>query len=114
AAPRRAFVPVPCQPAALRGPRHGQPRPHAGSLPPILRASDAAHAAGAPVLAVQHTRGEGAPVFDPPSPAFALHPEVAARRRETWKGIVKQHGSIYAGTDVAAWLQEQEVDTVTL
>src|SRR5699024_11962059 len=24
------------------------------------------------------------------------------------------HGSIYAGTDVAAWLQEQEVDTVTL
>ena len=113
-APRRALVLVDIQQEYFSGALEVQFPPHADSLPQILRAIDAANAAGAPVLAVQHTRGEGAPVFDPSSPAFALHPEVAARRRETWKGIVKQHGSIYAGTDVAAWLQEQEVDTVTL
>src|SRR5699024_12545562 len=81
-APRRALVLVDVQQSYFSGALDVQFPPHADSLPQILRAIDAANAAGAPVLAVQHTRGEGAPVFDPSSPAFALHPEVAARRRE--------------------------------
>lgn len=37
-----------------------------------------------------------------------------ARRTGSWKRVVKQYGSVYAGTDVAAWLREHDVDTVTL
>lgn len=112
--PRRALILVDVQLTYVDGPLEIQHPPHADSLPEILRAIDAANAAGIPVVSVQHTMGEGAPVFDPTTPAFALHPEVEARRTPAWKDVIKEYSSIYAHTDVDAWLREQEVDTVTL
>ncbi|MGC2941277.1 MULTISPECIES: isochorismatase family protein [unclassified Brevibacterium] len=84
------------------------------SLTNITQAIDAATAADIPVVAVQHTMGSGAPVFDPDSTGFELHPEVESRRTESWKSLVKENGSVYAGTDLAEWLREQGIDTVTL
>lgn len=113
-APRRALILIDVQLTYFDGPLEIQYPTHADSLPEILRAIDAANAARIPVVAVQHTMGEGAPVFDPTSAAFALHPEIEARRKGAWKSVVKEYSSVYAHTDVATWLREQDVDTVTL
>ena len=84
------------------------------SLAKITEAIDAAAAADIPVIMVQHTEGRGAPVFDPDSPGFAVRDEVLRRRQDSWKTVVKEFGSVYANTDVAQWLRERNVDTVTL
>lgn len=67
-----------------------------------------------PIAVIQHTAGEGAPVFAPGSPEFELHPEVESRRTGEWKSVVKQYGSVYAGTDLTDWLRQNDVDTVAL
>ena len=112
--PRRALVLIDVQQQYFDGLLEIQYPPLDESLPNILQAIDAATAAGIPVVAVQHTSGEGAPVFAPGTPGFDLHPDVAARAADTWKGITKRFGSVYAGTDLADWLRRQSVDTVTL
>ncbi|WP_072312850.1 isochorismatase family protein [Agrococcus sp. Marseille-P2731] len=112
--PRRALVVIDVQQEYFGGPLEiGYPA-HSDSLPRIVGAIDAANAAGVPVAVIQHTAGAGAPVFDPEGPRFALHPAVEERRTDRWKSVVKRFGSVYADTDVAQWLQEQQVDTVTL
>ncbi|MFC7878763.1 isochorismatase family protein [Isoptericola sp. NPDC057391] len=112
--PRRALVLVDVQQEYFGGPLEIQYPPHDTSLPQIARAIDAAAAAGIPVVAVQHTVGEGAPVFDPTSEGFRLHPEVEGRRSGDWKSVVKQYGTVFAGTDLLAWLRERDIDTITL
>ena len=84
------------------------------SLAKITEAIDAANAADIPVIMVQHTMGSGAPVFDPDSSGFEVRPEVRERKRDGWKNVVKEFGSVYADTDVAQWLRDRNVDTVTL
>jgi nicotinamidase-related amidase len=112
--PRRALVLVDVQQQYFGGLLEIQYPPHEQSLPRITAAIDAATAAGIPIVAVQHTAGEGAPVFAPGSPEFELHPEVESRRTEAWKSVVKQYGSVYADTDLTGWLREHDLDTVTL
>nr|WP_254628414.1 isochorismatase family protein [Plantibacter sp. MCCC 1A11337] len=96
------------------GPLAIQYPPRDESILRIADAIDAATTAGVPVVVVQHSSGSGAPVFDPDTSAFELHPEVARRVQPSWKGVVKQYGSVFAGTELEAWLREQGVDTVTL
>lgn len=112
--PRRALVLVDVQQQYFAGPLEIQYPPHQQSLPRIAAAVDAAADAGIPVAVIQHTAGEGAPVFAPGTPGFALHPEIEGRRTDAWKGVVKQYGSVFADTDLAGWLRENDVDTVTL
>lgn len=112
--PKRALVVIDVQQDYFAGPLEIQYPPHTQSLPKIADAIDTANAAGLPVVVVQHSMGAGAPVFDPEQPGFQLHPEVEARRTESCKSIVKGYGSVYAGTGLADWLREQNVDTVTL
>jgi nicotinamidase-related amidase len=113
--PRRALILVDVQQDYFNGgPLEIQYPPHAESLPQIGRAIDAATAAGIPVVAVQHKTGEDAPVFNPTQPGFQLHPEVESRRTDEWKSVVKQYGTVFAGTDLLAWLREREIDTITL
>ncbi|WP_329793515.1 isochorismatase family protein [Lentzea sp. DG1S-22] len=113
-APRRALIVIDVQQEYFSGPLEIQYPPHADSLPRIARAIDAASAAGIPVVAVQHTAGEDAPVFNPTQPGFRLHPEVASRRTDEWKSVIKQYGTVFAGTDLLQWLREREIDTITL
>ncbi len=112
--PRRALVLVDVQQQYFRGPLEIQFPPHQESIGMIGKAIDAATAAGIPVAAIQHSAGEGAPVFAPGTVEYNLHPEVEARRKDSWKDVVKEYGSVYAGTDLAEWLRQHDVDTVTL
>ncbi|MBX9246055.1 isochorismatase family protein [Actinotalea ferrariae] len=112
--PRRALVVVDVQQDYFGGPLEIQYPPTSESLPQIARAIDAAGTAGIPVVVVQHLAGEEAPVFNPNLPGFRLHPEVESRRAESWKSVVKQYGTVFAGTDLVDWLSEREIDTVTL
>jgi nicotinamidase-related amidase len=112
--PRRALILIDVQQEYFSGPLEIQYPPHQESLPMITRAVDAAAAAGIPVVAVQHSAGEGAPVFAPGTPEFELHPDIERRRTDAWKGVVKQYGSVYAGTDLTDWLRQHDIDTVTL
>ena len=112
--PRRALVLVDVQQQYFSGPLEIQYPPHQDSLPMIVRAIDAAAAAGIPIAAIQHSEGEGAPVVAPGTPEFDLHPDVERRRTDAWKAVTKQYGSVYADTDLAGWLRKHEIDTVTL
>ena len=80
----------------------------------IERVLDAAANVGLPVVCVQHAGRPGGAIFDPEGKGFALCPSIERRRTPQWKLVVKRRGAIYAGTDLAAWLHEQGVDTVTL
>lgn len=111
---RRALILVDVQQEYFSGPLEIQFPPRAESLPRITAAIDAAVASGVPVAVVQHTAGEGAPVFNPATTGFDVHPEIARRQRPEWKSITKQYGSVFAGTDLLDWLQEHDVNTVTL
>ena len=112
--PRRALILIDVQQQYFSGPLEIQYPPHQESLPAITKAIDAATAAGMPVAVIQHTAGEGAPVFAPGTPGFELHPEIERRKTAGWKSLVKDYGSVYAGTDLADWLRQHDVDTVTL
>lgn len=112
--PRRALILIDVQQQYFDGPLEIQYPPHQDSLRMITRAVDAAAAAGIPIVAVQHSAGEGAPVFAPGTPEFDLHRDIERRRTDAWKGVIKQYGSVYADTGLAAWLSQQGIDTVTL
>ncbi|MGO4782741.1 isochorismatase family protein [Cryobacterium sp. W22_MBD10_FK3] len=112
--PRRALILVDVQQEYFSGPLEIQYPAHADSLPRITAAIDAASSARIPIVVVQHSAGEDAPVFNPTMAGFALHPEIASRQRPEWKTVSKQFGTIFAGTDVLAWLREHDIDTITL
>ncbi|MBT2533353.1 isochorismatase family protein [Arthrobacter sp. ISL-48] len=112
--PRRALVLIDVQQQYFSGPFEIQYPPHQESLPMIARAIDAATAAGIPIAVIQHTAGEGAPVFVPGTPEYDLHPEIARRKTDAWKTIIKKYGSVYAQTDLSEWLRQNGADTVTL
>ncbi|MGF9648401.1 isochorismatase family protein [Pseudarthrobacter oxydans] len=112
--PRRALILIDVQQQYFGGPLEIQYPPHQESLPTIAKAVDAATSAGIPIAVIQHSAGEGAPVFAPGTPGFELHPEIERRKTGEWKSLVKQYGSVYAGTDLADWLRKHDVDTVTL
>ncbi|MDN6123078.1 MAG: isochorismatase family protein [Brevibacterium sp.] len=111
---RRALVIVDVQQQYFDGPLEIQYPSHEQSLPKIAAAIDAAVAADIPVAVIQHTMGTDAPVFNPNEPGYALHPKVAQRQAKSWKSVVKEYGSVYADTDLEAWLRDKDVDTVTL
>ena len=113
-APRRALVLIDVQneysrlPLRIRYPRLRD------CMEQIERVLDAAESAGLPVVCVQHAGPPGGTIFAPGGKGFELCPSIERRRTPQWKSVVKHHGSIYAGTDLAAWLHEQGVNTVTL
>ncbi len=82
------------------------------SLPNIVRAMDAAHAAGIPIVVVQHHAPKGAPVFQADAPTGQLHPEVARRHRDHL--VTKSLPSVFAGTDFADWLTANTIDTISV
>ncbi|MDR6986994.1 nicotinamidase-related amidase [Paenarthrobacter nitroguajacolicus] len=112
--PRRALVLVDVQQQYFSGPLEIQFPPHRESIGMIGKAIDAATNAGIPVAVIQHSEGEGASAFAPGTLEFTLHPDVENRRKDSWKHVVKHYGSVYADTDLAAWLRQHGVDTVTL
>ena len=84
------------------------------SLANITRAIDLAEQQGMPIVSVQHEYPAGAPVFAEGSEGWKLHPEISSRRTDSWKHLVKNYASVFAGTDFEAWLRENGIDTITI
>jgi len=113
-APHRALVLVDVQNEYAHLPLRIRHPSLSDCLERIERALDVAENAGLPVACVQHAGPPGGTIFNPGGKSFELCPCIERRRTAQWKRVVKRRGSIYAGTDLAAWLHEQDVDTVTL
>ena len=111
---RRALVVIDVQNEYFEG--GGLPIAHppvSQTLPNVVRAMDAARAAGVlVVVVVQHQAPAGAPVFQLDTPHGQLHPEVA--RRVADHHITKTFPSVFTGTDLADWLAQQHINTLTV
>lgn len=112
AAPKRALLVIDVQNEYFTGNMLiAYPDPQT-SLRNIGAAMDAARAAGIPILVVQHSAAPDAPIFAPGTPAWELH-EVVKTRDYDYR-IEKNMASIFAGTDTAAWLVKNGIDTLTV
>jgi nicotinamidase-related amidase len=110
----RALVVVDVQNEYFGGPLEIQYPPREDSLANIVRVIEHANSRGLPVIAVQHTAPADFPVFAHGSDSWALHPKVAGLATADWKHVTKHYGSVFAGTDVAEWLTEHGIDTITV
>jgi len=110
--PRRALLVIDVQNEYITGQLPIKFPPVSTSLPNITLAMDSARVAGIPVVTVQHDAPAGSPVFAVGSPAWQLHPEVAARHAD--HHIHKQASSAFAGTGLAQWLKDKQIDTLTI
>ena len=113
-APRRALIAVDVQQEYFTGILQIQAPPRDQTLANIVAALEVAEQQELPVVVVQHELPQGAPVFAVGSDSWSLHPEIEERLNPSWKRVSKDKGSVFAGTDVAQWLAEREVDTVTI
>lgn len=112
-APRRALVVIDVQNEYFAG--GGLPIEHPPieeTLPNVTRAMDAAHAAGIPVVVVQHHAPKGAPLFQADTHNGQLHPEIARRPRDQL--VTKSFPSVFTGTEFGDWLASQGVNTLTV
>lgn len=113
-APRRALIVVDVQQEYENGPLQIQYPPREQSVANVVAAISAAKAAELPIAVVSHTYPAGAPVFAAGSDGWQLQPAVAAAVPADAKRVEKSFGSAFAGTDVAQWLADLGVDTVTI
>ena len=112
--PRRALMVVDVQQEYFDGILQIQAPSPEETLANVVAALGTAREHDLPVVVVQHQLPEGAPVFAVGSRSWSLHPEVERLLDPSWKRATKDRGSVFAGTDVAAWLAEQGVDTVSI
>ncbi|WP_091030037.1 isochorismatase family protein [Microbacterium oxydans] len=112
--PRRALIVIDPQQEYFTGLLSIQYPPRDESIQRIADAIDAAEQAGIPVVMVQHTAGDSAPVFNPTKPEFRLHESLEQRDGSAWKHVVKQYSSVFPETGLHEWLREKEIDTITL
>lgn len=115
-APRRALIVVDVQNDYFddEGPLAIQYPPRNESLANIVRVLEAAQQAGLPTAVVEHQYPEGFPVFAEGSEGQKVHADVAALAHDGWKRAMKSVASVFPETDLAAWLKESGVDTITL
>ncbi len=111
--PKRALIVVDVQQEYFDGPLEIQYPPRQDSLVAILRVIATAKSNGLPIAYAMHTAPASSPVFAEGSDGWQLHPDIAAVVGDS-KVFRKEFGSVYAGTDLASWLKDQGVDTVTL
>ncbi len=82
------------------------------SLERIGAAMDAAHAAGIPIVVVQHLAPADSPLFARGSRQAELHEVVASRPYQ--HKVEKQLASSFVGTGLADWLRERDIDTLAV
>jgi nicotinamidase-related amidase len=112
--PRRALIVVDVQQEYFNGVLQIQSPSREKTLANIVAALEVAQEHDLPVVVVQHELPQGAPVFALDSESWSLHPEIEQRLSPTWKRVSKAKASVFAGTDVASWLAERDVDTITI
>lgn len=82
------------------------------SIANIGIAMDTARTAGIPVVVVQQTSAADSPLFAIDSDGWQLHPTVASRPHDHY--LRKTLPSAYPETDLAQWLSERAIDTITV
>jgi nicotinamidase-related amidase len=82
------------------------------SLANVGKAMDAASAAGIPVIVVQQYAPADSPVFAAGSSEWELHEVVRSRQWQHY--IEKKLPSVFAGTDLAEWLNINKIDTLVV
>lgn len=83
------------------------------SLENILKAMDAAHGQGIPVIVIQHTaKAPDSPIFRKGSHKWEIHPEVAKRPHSLF--IEKNFPGSFTETELESWLRERDIDTVVI
>lgn len=112
-APRRALIVIDAQQEYFDGLLPIQYPPRDASIARIRTAMDTADQASIPMVVVQHELPEGAPVFGAGSATWQNHSLVAERQDAAAKRISKGFASVFADTDLEAWLRENDVDTLT-
>lgn len=112
--PRRALIVIDVQQEYFEGLLKIQSPPRQQSLARTAQAIDAAQQAGIPVYIVQHQMPAQAPVFADGSDTFKLHPEIAQHADQATQVFTKMYSSVFAGTDLEAWLRESNIDTIAL
>lgn len=110
--PRRALLVIDVQNEYVTGQLPIEHPPVPQALERIGAAMDAARAAGVPVVAVQQDAPATSPIFATGSPGWQLHPVVAGRPHEHL--VRKALPSAFAGTDLADWLAQHGIDTLTV
>jgi len=110
--PRRALIVIDVQNEYVDGGLRIEYPDVQRSLQHIGTAIDAARAAGLPVVVVRQSAPSGAPIFDPGSHGWQLHEVVAGRPHDHL--VDKALPSAFAGTDLAAWLADAGVDTLSV
>lgn len=113
-APRRALIVIDAQQEYFDGLLPIRFPAREDSIVSIKTAIDAAQQADLPVVLVQHELPAEAPVFASGSSTWQNHPTVAACEDAAAKRISKQFSSIFANTELEAWLREENIDTITL
>lgn len=113
-APRRALIVIDPQQEYFTGLLPIRYPSRNESIRRISDAIDTAERAGIPVVMVQHSAGDSAPVFNSTRPEFRLHESLEKRDSGTWKRVVKQYSSVFPETGMQEWLTENGIDTITL
>jgi len=112
--PHRALIIIDAQQEYFLGRLPIQHPDREQSIDRIRDAIDAAEDAGIPTVIVQHERDADAPVFAVGTRTHQNHPSIATYERSAAKRIVKRFASVFAGTDLDAWLRAHGVDTIVL
>jgi nicotinamidase-related amidase len=110
--PTRALVVIDVQNEYVNGNLRIEYPEISQSIANVGRAMDAARAATIPTVVVQTVAPVNAPIFAAGSAGADLHPEVARRERDHY--ILKALPSSFAGTDLGAWLNERQIDTLVV
>ncbi|MHB1176449.1 MAG: cysteine hydrolase family protein [Sulfuriferula sp.] len=110
--PRRALIVIDVQNEYVTGNLPIEFPDIQSSLSNIGRAMDAAANAGIPIIVVQQYAPAESPIFATGSDGWELHDVVRSR---TWSHhIEKKLPSAFAGTDLAEWLSEHQINTLTV
>lgn len=84
-----------------------------GHLQQILKVMDSAKSEGVPVVVIRHQmQDDKLPIFQKGTPAWELHPEIAARTCDLL--LDKTMPGSFTGTELDAWLRTHNIDTVTI
>ncbi|HYD58795.1 MAG TPA: cysteine hydrolase family protein [Noviherbaspirillum sp.] len=110
--PRRALIVIDVQNEYVTGNLPIEYPPVQTSLANIGHAMDAARAAGVPVIVVQHDAPASSPLFAKGSDGWKLHPVVTGRAHD--HHINKTMASAFTGTDLAQWLSDRKIDTLSV
>jgi nicotinamidase-related amidase len=110
--PRRALVVIDVQNEYVTGSLQIEYPPVAESLRNIGRAMDAARSAGVPVIVIHQTSPADSPLFAIGTAGWELHDVVASRPHDHYQR--KLLPSAFTDTDLAQWLAQHEIDTLTV